>query len=66
MKLTNIDSNKLGVPDKDYDACATMPTSHFVPIVKNLSTLGDCVRIEFSKEGVRFVSNGEGPKDACC
>ncbi|KZP03775.1 proliferating cell nuclear antigen [Athelia psychrophila] len=60
MKLMDIDSDTLGIPDTDYDARVTLPAAEFARIVKDLSTLGESVRIEVSKEGVRFASDGEG------
>ncbi|KAG6876238.1 hypothetical protein C0993_004823, partial [Termitomyces sp. T159_Od127] len=59
MKLMDIDSDTLGIPDTDYDARVTMPSSEFTRIVRDLSLLGESVRIEVSKEGVRFASDGE-------
>ncbi|KAA1478803.1 proliferating cell nuclear antigen [Dentipellis sp. KUC8613] len=59
MKLMDIDSDTLGIPDTDYEARVTMPASEFSRIVRDLSLLGESVRIEVSKEGVRFVSDGE-------
>ncbi|RDB30609.1 Proliferating cell nuclear antigen [Hypsizygus marmoreus] len=59
MKLMDIDSDTLGIPDTDYDARVTMPSSEFTRIVRDLSQLGESVRIEVSKEGVRFASDGE-------
>lgn len=59
MKLMDIDSDTLGIPDTDYDARVTMPSSEFSRIVRDLSQLGESVRIEVSKEGVRFASEGE-------
>ena len=55
----DIDSDTLGIPDTDYDARVTMPSSEFSRIVRDLSQLGESVRIEVSKEGVRFISEGE-------
>lgn len=60
MKLMDIDSDTLGIPDTDYDARVSMPSSEFSRIVRDLSSLGESVRIEVSKEGVRFASDGEG------
>jgi proliferating cell nuclear antigen len=60
MKLMDIDSDTLGIPDTDYDARVTMPANEFSRIVKDLASLGESVRIEVSKEGVRFASDGEG------
>ncbi|OCH90769.1 proliferating cell nuclear antigen [Obba rivulosa] len=59
MKLMDIDSDTLGIPDTEYDARVTMPSAEFARIVRDLSQLGESVRIEVSKEGVRFISDGE-------
>ncbi|KAJ6567433.1 proliferating cell nuclear antigen, N-terminal domain-containing protein [Mycena vulgaris] len=59
MKLMDIDSDTLGIPDTDYDAEVTMPSAEFSRIVRDLGALGESVRIEVSKEGVRFASEGE-------
>ncbi|KAG6372532.1 putative proliferating cell nuclear antigen [Boletus reticuloceps] len=59
MKLMDIDAENLGIPDTDYDARVTMPSAEFTRIVRDLSLLGESVRIEVSKEGVRFASDGE-------
>ncbi|PCH39017.1 proliferating cell nuclear antigen [Wolfiporia cocos MD-104 SS10] len=59
MKLMDIDADTLQIPDTDYDARVTMPSSEFSRIVRDLSQLGESVRIEVSKEGVRFISEGE-------
>ncbi|KAF8151291.1 proliferating cell nuclear antigen, N-terminal domain-containing protein [Crassisporium funariophilum] len=59
MKLMDIDSDTLGIPDTEYDARVTMPSAEFTRIVRDLSQLGESVRIEVSKEGVRFASEGE-------
>jgi proliferating cell nuclear antigen len=59
MKLMDIDSENLGIPDTDYEASVSLPSSEFTRIVRDLAVLGESVRIEVSKEGVRFVSEGE-------
>ncbi|RPD52935.1 proliferating cell nuclear antigen [Lentinus tigrinus ALCF2SS1-7] len=59
MKLMDIDADTLGIPDTEYDASVTMPSAEFSRIVRDLSLLGESVRIEVSKEGIRFVSDGE-------
>lgn len=59
MKLMDIDSDTLGIPDTEYDARVTLPSAEFTRIVRDLSQLGESVRIEVSKEGVRFASDGE-------
>ena len=59
MKLMDIDSDKLGIPDTEYDARVTMPSAEFARICRDLTQLGESVRIEVSKEGVRFASDGD-------
>lgn len=59
MKLMDIDSDQLGIPDTEYDASVTMYSAEFSRIVRDLSQLGESVRIEVSKEGVRFMADGE-------
>ncbi|KAI0773011.1 proliferating cell nuclear antigen, N-terminal domain-containing protein [Trametes elegans] len=59
MKLMDIDADTLGIPDTEYDASVTLPSAEFARIVRDLSLLGESVRIEVSKEGIRFVSDGE-------
>ncbi|KAH9971272.1 proliferating cell nuclear antigen, N-terminal domain-containing protein [Russula compacta] len=59
MKLMDIDADTLGIPDTDYDARVTMMAIEFTRIVRDLHSLGESVRIEISKEGVRFASDGE-------
>lgn len=59
MKLMDIDADTLNIPETEYDARVTMLSAEFSRIVRDLSQLGESVRIEVSKEGVRFASDGE-------
>ncbi|KAF9474389.1 proliferating cell nuclear antigen [Pholiota conissans] len=59
MKLMDIDADTLTIPETEYDARVTLPAAEFTRIVRDLSQLGESVRIEVSKEGVRFASDGE-------
>lgn len=59
MKLMDIDADQLGIPDTEYDARVTMPSTEFARIVRDLGQLGESVRIEVSKDGVRFAAEGE-------
>ena len=59
MKLMDIDMDELGIPDTEYDAKVVMSSGEFGRIVRDLSNLGESVRIEVSKEGVRFSADGE-------
>jgi len=55
----DIDQETLGIPKTDYDAKITLSSSEFSRICRDLGQLGESVRIEVSKEGVRFVSEGD-------
>lgn len=59
MKLMDIDTDALGIPDTEYEARVTMSANEFSRICRDLSQLGESVRIEVSKEGIRFASDGE-------
>lgn len=80
IKLMDIDSEHLGIPDTEYKCVVTMPANEFqvfagllvqppfalspatfsLPamfsqrIVREISIIGDTVKISASKEGVKF------------
>lgn len=41
MKLMDIDSEHLGIPETEYEAVVTMPSAEFQRICRDLTTLGD-------------------------
>lgn len=41
MKLMDIDSEHLGIPEAEYHAIVRMPSSEFQRICKDLSSIGD-------------------------
>ena len=52
LKLMDIDSEQLGIPDTDYTATITMPSSEYQRIVRDLSSIGDTgARAGASKAG---------------
>ncbi|XP_021732402.1 proliferating cell nuclear antigen-like [Chenopodium quinoa] len=59
MKLMDIDSDHLGIPDAEYDAIVRMPSSEFSSICSSLSSIGDTVTITVSKQGVTFSTKGD-------
>lgn len=59
MRLMDIDSEHLGIPDQEYDAVVTMPSSEFQRICRDLTQIGDSVTINCTKEGVRFSAKGD-------
>eukprot|EP00877_Chromochloris_zofingiensis_P014263 jgi/Chrzof1/9090/Cz03g35210.t1 len=59
LKLMDIDSEHLGIPDTDYAANITMPASEYQRICKDLSSIGDTVVISATKDGVKFSTSGD-------
>jgi len=59
LKLMEIDSDVLGIPDTEYKAVIKMPASEFQRICRDLTILGDTVVISVTKEGVKFSVSGE-------
>jgi len=59
LKLIDIDSEHLGIPDTEYKTIVRMPSSEFARIVKEVSVIGDTVNISVSKEGVKFGVAGD-------
>ncbi|KAH0458278.1 hypothetical protein IEQ34_013593 [Dendrobium chrysotoxum] len=59
MKLMDIDSEHLGIPEAEYHAIVKMPSSEFSRICKDLSSIGDTVIISVTKEGVKFTTRGD-------
>ncbi|KAH9626607.1 hypothetical protein KSS87_005458 [Heliosperma pusillum] len=59
MKLMDIDSEHLGIPEAEYHAIVRMPSAEFAKICRDLSSFGDTVVISVSKEGVKFSTSGD-------
>ncbi|KAI8588289.1 hypothetical protein HDU89_005373 [Geranomyces variabilis] len=59
LKLMDIDSEHLGIPDTAYDAVVKMPSGEFQRICRDLSVLSESVAIDVDKEGVKFSAVGE-------
>jgi len=59
LKLMDIETEHLGIPDTEYKAVVKMPSPQFQRIIKNLTVMGDTVIISTSKSGVKFSVTGE-------
>ncbi|KAI9345072.1 proliferating cell nuclear antigen [Pilaira anomala] len=64
LKLMDIDSEHLGIPETTYEAVISMSSSRFQEICRDLQGLSESVTIECTKEGVKFSSDGEIGKGA--
>eukprot|EP00842_Homolaphlyctis_polyrhiza_P004417 jgi/Hompol1/4977/HPOL_002314-RA len=59
IKLMDIDSEHLGIPDTVYDAVIKMSSAEFQRICRDMSTLSESITIDCTKEGVRFSADGD-------
>ncbi|KAJ1657727.1 hypothetical protein IWQ61_002915 [Dispira simplex] len=59
LKLMDIDSEHLGIPDQEFDCTVKMSSSEFARIVRDLASINESVTISATKEGVRFQAAGE-------
>jgi len=59
LKLMDIDSDHLGIPDTEYKTTIRMPSAEFQRIIRDLQVLGDTCVISCTKEGVRFSVTGD-------
>lgn len=67
LKLMDIESEHLGIPDQDYSAEVKMPAAEYQRICRDLSSIGDTVSISATKEGVKFSTSGDvGTANVTC
>jgi len=59
LKLMDIDSEHLGIPEQEYSTTVKMSAGEFQRIVRDMSVLGDTCSIGCSKEGVKFAVSGD-------
>lgn len=59
LKLMDIDSEHLGIPDTEYQCVVQMNASEFQRIIREIATIGETVKITASKEGVKFQVSGD-------
>jgi len=59
LKLMDIESEHLGIPDTDYKCNVKMPSGEFQRIIRDLAVLGDTITIGVTKEGICFSASGD-------
>merc|ERR1712179_197950 len=63
LRLMDLDVEQLGIPEQDYQATFTMPSSEFTKIVKDLLIIGESVTIDVKKSSVTFKAEAIGDND---
>jgi proliferating cell nuclear antigen len=59
LKLMTVDEEHLQIPETEYKAVVTMPSSEFARICRDLKEIGESVTISCSKKGVTFECTGD-------
>eukprot|EP01067_Filipodium_phascolosomae_P005887 Filipodium_phascolosomae@DN401_c0_g1_i2.p1 len=59
LKLMDIDSEHLGIPDTEYSCIVKMPSVELRRICQDMNGFGDTISISCTKEGVKFTVKGE-------
>ncbi|KAF2968772.1 hypothetical protein GQX73_g4827 [Xylaria multiplex] len=59
LKLMDIDQEHLGIPDTEYAATVTMPSTEFKRICTDLQAMSESVTIEATKDGIKFSCAGD-------
>eukprot|EP01096_Ripella_sp_DP13-Kostka_P016525 TRINITY_DN807_c0_g1_i1.p1 TRINITY_DN807_c0_g1~~TRINITY_DN807_c0_g1_i1.p1 ORF type:complete len:262 (+),score=161.89 TRINITY_DN807_c0_g1_i1:79-864(+) len=59
LKLIEIDSETLSIPETDYKAVVSVPASDFQKVCRDLTILGDTVSISCTKGSIRFSVSGD-------
>lgn len=59
LKLMDIDSEHLGIPDTEYQCVVVMNAQEFQRICREITIIGETVKITASKEGIKFDVAGD-------
>lgn len=59
LKLMDIDSEQLAVPETEYKCVVSMPSTDFQRICRDLASIGDTCTISITKEGIKFSVKGD-------
>lgn len=59
LKLMDIETENLGIPETEYQCNVRMPSVEFQRIIRDLQVLGDTCTIAVNKEGIKFSASGD-------
>lgn len=59
VKLMDIDSEHLGIPDQEYSCVITMPSNEFQKTCRDLALFSDSLNIKATKGDVVFSGKGD-------
>merc|ERR1711953_1339732 len=59
LKLMQIESDPMEIPEQQYKVIAKLPSSEFLRICRDLKEFGETMQVNASKEGIRFSVQGD-------
>jgi len=59
LKLMEIDTEHLGLPETEYKVSVKMPSTEFMRICRDLSSFGDTITLKVTKEEISFSAIGD-------
>lgn len=59
MKLIDIDTEQVSIPETEYSAVIKMPSVEFSRVCRDLSNFGESVTISVTKDGLVFSVKGD-------
>merc|ERR1719428_1842015 len=59
LKLMEIESDHMEIPEQDYKVIAKLPSSEFQKICKDLKEFGETMMVRANKEGITFSVAGD-------
>jgi len=59
LKLMEIESEHMEIPEQQYKVVAKLPSAEFQKICRDLKEFGETMQINASKEGIRFSVQGD-------
>jgi len=59
LKLMQIESEHMEIPEQQYKVVATLPSGEFQKICKDLKEFGETMQVKASKEGIAFSVQGD-------
>merc|ERR1719473_1095517 len=59
LKLMEIESEHMEIPEQQHKVIARLPSAEFQKICRDLKEFGETMQIRASKEGLRFTVNGD-------
>merc|ERR1712029_382059 len=59
LKLMQIESEHMEIPEQQYKVVCRMPSGEFQKICRDLKEFGETMQIQASKEGIRFTVVGD-------